>query len=112
MVSKYALRHLAEYFKVLSEVSRLQILCCLREGPLNVTEIVEKTGMGQANTSKHLKLMVQAGLIARVPQGVNAYYEIVDPAIFELCELACQHLALQMEEQTSNLRQLAALGQR
>ena len=29
----------ADYFKVLSEISRLQILSCLREGAMNVSQI-------------------------------------------------------------------------
>ncbi|MFM6069738.1 MAG: ArsR/SmtB family transcription factor, partial [Sphaerospermopsis kisseleviana] len=49
-----ALNHVAEYFKVLSEVSRLQVLCCLKNGAKNVTQIIAETGLGQANVSKHL----------------------------------------------------------
>ena len=50
----------ADYFKVLSEVSRLQILSCLRAGAMNVSEIGEATGLGQANLSKHLKMLTEA----------------------------------------------------
>ncbi len=47
----------AEYFKVLSEISRLQIVSCLKSGAMNVSEIGAATGLGQANLSKHLKLV-------------------------------------------------------
>jgi DNA-binding transcriptional ArsR family regulator len=96
----------ANYFKVLSEVTRLQVLCCLKAGAKNVTEIIEETGLGQANVSKHLKILAQAGMVTRHPRGVTVYYEITDPLIFELCELVCDRLALHLQEQTHQLKQL------
>ena len=45
---------LAEYFKVFSEPNRLAVLDALRDGPLNVTAVVEHTGLSQALVSKHL----------------------------------------------------------
>lgn len=40
-----ALSPVADYFKVLSEVSRLQVLSCLKSGAKNVTEIIALTGL-------------------------------------------------------------------
>ncbi len=99
----------ADYFKVLSEVSRLQVLCCLKTGAKNVTEIIEATGLGQANVSKHLKVLVQAGMATRRPEGINVYYQISDPMIFELCELVCDRLAIRLQEQTQQIERLKFL---
>ncbi|WP_373529465.1 ArsR/SmtB family transcription factor [Nostoc sp.] len=99
----------ADYFKVLSEVSRLQVLCCLKTGAKNVTEIIAATGLGQANVSKHLKLLVQAGMVTRHPEGINVYCQISDPMIFEICELVCDRLAIRLQEQTEQLEQLKSL---
>ncbi len=107
--SPQTLAPIAEYFKLLSETSRLQVLCCLKSGAKNVSEIMAETGLGQANVSKHLKMLAHAGLLMRQPQGVNVYYEIADPLIFELCELVCDRLSLRLEEQSEQLKQLAAL---
>ncbi|MBW4476328.1 MAG: metalloregulator ArsR/SmtB family transcription factor [Tolypothrix brevis GSE-NOS-MK-07-07A] len=96
----------ADYFKVLSEVSRLQILTCLKSDPMNVMEIAEATGLGQANLSKHLKVLTQAGVLSRQPKGTNAYYEIADPIIFELCELACDGISQRVQQQTESLKAL------
>lgn len=93
-VSPEALTPIANYFKVLSEVSRLQILCCLESGTKNVTDIIETTGLGQANVSKHLKLLTQAGIVTRHPQGVSVFYEIADPTIFDLCKTVYNKLAM------------------
>ncbi|RAM50092.1 MAG: transcriptional regulator [Hapalosiphonaceae cyanobacterium JJU2] len=96
----------ADYLKVLSEVSRLQILSCLKSGPMNVMEVAEATGLGQANLSKHLKVLTQAGVLSRQTKGTNAYYEIADPMIFELCELACDRISERLQRQTESLKAL------
>ncbi len=110
--SPTALAPVADYFKVLSETSRLQVLCSLRSGAKNVSEIIDETGLGQANVSKHLKILAQAGLVSRQPQGVSVYYEITDPLIFELCELVCDRLAIRLKEQSQQLKQLNPLRQK
>ncbi|NJL99404.1 MAG: helix-turn-helix transcriptional regulator [Synechococcaceae cyanobacterium RM1_1_27] len=104
-----ALARIADYFKVLSEVSRLQILCTLKSGPKNVSQIIDLTEMGQANVSKHLKLLTQAGMVGRHPQGVSVYYQISDPTLFRLCDLVCEQLSIQLQERTEELQQLAPL---
>jgi DNA-binding transcriptional ArsR family regulator len=111
-MSPAALAPVADYFKVLSEVSRLQVLCCLKAGAKNVTEVMAATGLGQANVSKHLKILAQAGIVVRQPQGISVYYEITDPLIFELCELVCDRLALRLQEQAQQLQQLEGLRDR
>ena len=102
----------ADYFKVLSELSRLQVLCTLKTGAKNVTELIAETGLGQANVSKHLKILAQAGLVSRTPQGVSVYYEIADPFIFDLCELVSDRLAKRLEAQSQQLQQLEAWRQK
>lgn len=106
-----ALTQVADYFKVLSELSRLQVLCSLKSGSKNVTEIMEDTGLGQANVSKHLKILAQSGIVSRTPQGVSVYYEIVEPFIFDLCELVGDRLAVRLQEQSQQLKQLEGLRQ-
>jgi DNA-binding transcriptional ArsR family regulator len=108
-LSPAALALMADFFKVLSEVSRLQIVCCLKSGAKNVTQIIEATGLGQANVSKHLKVLAQAGIVTRTQQGVSVYYEITNPFLFEVCDLVCESLVAQMQQQNQQLEQLRAL---
>lgn len=110
-LSSAALAQVADYFKVLSELSRLQVLCALKSGTRNVSEIMEITGLGQANVSKHLKVLAQAGIVRRQPKGVSVYYEIAEPLIFDLCELVCERLADRLHEQSRQLQQLESLRQ-
>lgn len=69
--SPQALTPVAEFFKVLSEVNRLQVLCSLKSGAKNVTEIIAATGLGQANVSKQLKMLTQVGMVVRRPKGIE-----------------------------------------
>lgn len=75
---------LAEYFKVFSEPNRLAVLDALRDGPLNVTAVVERTGLSQALVSKHLKILMIAGVVSRQPEGSLVFYEVVDSQTFRL----------------------------
>ena len=108
--SPTVLASVADYFKVLSEVSRLQILGCLKVGAMNGKEIMEQTGLGQANLSKHLKALTQAGILSRHPQGVSVYYEIADPMIFQLCELVCDRITEQVQQKAQEFAEFQILN--
>lgn len=74
---------------------------------MNVMEVCEATGLGQANLSKHLKVMTQAGILSRQPKGTSAYYEIIDPLVFEFCELACGRISDRLRRQAEIFQQLS-----
>ena len=71
-VSQEVVQQVAEYFSILSEPMRLRILNLLREGEKCVQELVEATATSQANVSKHLKVMLQAGILSRRSEGTSS----------------------------------------
>lgn len=97
-------QQVAEYFGVLSEPTRLRILNVLRDGERCVQDLVEATSTSQANVSKHLKVMVQAGILSRRAEGTSAFYRVDDDLIFELCNLVCDRLATRIEQQARHFR--------
>lgn len=105
-LSPIAISLMADFFKVMAEESRIRILCSLKSGEKNVTEIIEATGLGQANVSKHLKILNQAGLVSREQQGINVFYKISNPFLFELCDLVCNAIAWQVDQQSQQLAEL------
>ena len=98
------MERLAEFFKVLSEVNRLAVLEVLKDGPLNVTSVVEQTGLSQALVSKHLKLLTIAGIVRRMPEGSLVFYEVVDKTVFKLLVQARKIL------QSVNQKQINAIN--
>lgn len=80
---------IAERFKALAEPARLQILNCLRGGEMTVGELVDATGLGQANVSKHLQSLYAADFVARRKEGLYTYYSLADRDVFKLCDVMC-----------------------
>jgi len=76
-----------------------------------VTQIIEITGLGQANVSKHLKLLTQGKIVTRSQQGINVVYEIANPLVFPMCDLVCNALENQLEQQNIQLESLKIFQQ-
>lgn len=89
-ISENLIIDMAERFKMLGDASRLRILRALMTREMNVTEIVESTGLSQANVSKHLRLLTSARMISRRKSGLNVFYSIADPVVQKLCDLVCR----------------------
>ena len=90
----------AARFKVLGEPARLQILNALRSGELTVTELIDATGLGQANVSKHLQLLHAHGFVARRKEGLFAYYALADRDVLKLCDVMCGRLDVETAART------------
>lgn len=103
-VPQEVVQQVAEYFSILGEPMRLKILNLLRDGEKCVQDLVEATETSQANVSKHLKVMLQAGILSRRTEGTLAYYSVEDELIFELCNLVCDRLASRIEQQARCFR--------
>lgn len=97
-------RAVADRLKVLSEAARLSVLNELRFGARNVSELIEATGLNQANLSKHLQLLHAHGFVARRREGLFVIYELADPSVFELCDIICGQLKRRAEDQVTRLR--------
>ncbi len=96
-LSNEALAMIASRFRVLSDPMRLRILHTLGNSELNVSDLVEATGAGQANVSKHLGVMLDATIVSRRKEGLNSFYKVADETIFELCDVVCARLKEQLE---------------
>jgi DNA-binding transcriptional ArsR family regulator len=79
----------AARFRALGEPARLQILQTLRAGEQTVSELVESTGLGQANVSKHLQLLHSLGFVDRRKEGLYVHYRLAGEDIFRMCDLMC-----------------------
>lgn len=76
----------AERFCALAEPARLYIMQALRGGERTVGNLVEATGLGTANVSKHLQLLHAVGFVTRHKKGLYVYYGLAGEDVFRLCD--------------------------
>ncbi|SON57724.1 putative methyltransferase YcgJ [Hartmannibacter diazotrophicus] len=62
--------------KAAGEATRLRILALLDSGDLTVKDLTEILTQSQPRVSRHLKLLSEAGLISRFPEGAWVYYRL------------------------------------
>lgn len=67
--------------KAAGEPTRLRILRLLAEQDLTVSELTQILGQSQPRVSRHLKLLTEAGLIERLPEGAWAFFRLVRHAL-------------------------------
>ena len=63
-----------------AEETRLRILLLLREGELSVSDLTDILGQSQPRISRHLKVLVEAGLVARHREGSWAFFRLAEGA--------------------------------
>jgi len=88
---------IAERFRVLGEPMRIRLLDALREAPATVGELQRATGASQQNVSKHLGVLLRAGLLSRRKEGNFSLYAIADEGVFDLCEQVCGGMRRQLD---------------
>lgn len=91
-LTRPSLEKLAEIFSAFADATRLAILQELRPGRLSVGQLVTNLGTSQANISKHLKLLHQAGLLIREREGLQVFYKASEESVYEMCKFACKRL--------------------
>jgi DNA-binding transcriptional ArsR family regulator len=96
-----AIELVAARFRVMGEPMRLRLLQTLTGGERSVSDLADALETTQPNVSKHLRVMQDAGLLARRQVKNTAYYSIDDPSVFELCDIVCRRLASRLEGQAT-----------
>ena len=87
---------IAARFRVLAEPMRIRLLDRLRQGEATVQELTAATGASQQNVSKHLSVLLQAGVVSRRKNGNFACYSIADEGVLALCEDVCGSIEQQL----------------
>ena len=87
---------IAARLRVIGDPMRIRILDQLRQGELTVGELTERLGTSQQNASKHLGVLLQAGIVGRRKVGTSAFYRVTDDSVYALCEQVCGGLQNQL----------------
>ena len=77
----------ADVLKALAQPTRLKIIDFLRDGERCVCEIFPAINEEQSNTSRHLNMMLTAGVLSRRKDGLKIYYAIKRPEILEVIDI-------------------------
>lgn len=94
---------LAAAFKAVAEPTRLRLLSLVAahaDGEACICELTEPVGLSQPTVSHHMKVLVDAGLLAREQRGKWAYYRLVPGAINALTQVLA--LAVPAHAETEN----------
>jgi DNA-binding transcriptional ArsR family regulator len=81
-------------FEVVAEPARRRLLDLLMLGPRPVGELVAETGMSQPNTSRHLRVLREAGLVSSRAEGQRRMYEVRPQGFAELARWLTPYVLL------------------
>lgn len=82
----------ADMCKTISNPRRQAILDTIRDGEMTVSELIEKTGISQANLSQHLAILRSKGVVRTRRDGNNVHYSISNLKIIEAYDLISEVL--------------------
>ncbi len=100
---------IAERLKSLADPTRLLILHLLQRGEMRVSDILAEVGGSQANVSKHLGVLRQAGFVTCRRDGVNMYYSVADHSVFRICRAICDGIERAAKEEHQAIHQARAV---
>lgn len=96
--------------KTLANPRRQEILDVLRDGELSVGDIVERTGISQANVSRHLAMMRARGMVASRREGARVHYAITNAKIIQAFDLISEVMKETAEAQNRTAGRRASGG--
>jgi ArsR family transcriptional regulator len=80
-MSSYIVKELSTLLKLISDNSRLQLLCILQNGEHCVCQLMEQANLSQSLISHHLKDLKDAGLVVDRKDSRWVYYSLTPKGI-------------------------------
>lgn len=77
----------ADLCSAIADPTRILILYALDEKTRNVNDLTAELGITQPNTSRHLKILRDRGLVHAARQGTSIMYAISDPRLIQALDL-------------------------
>lgn len=91
----------AELFGVLATPLRLRILNAICNREKSVGDIMQAVESTQPNVSQHLKVLYQAGIVAKRRVGNQIYYRVQSEKAVQLCRTVCTQIAIELDDPDS-----------
>ncbi len=96
----------AEVLKAVAHPIRLEILDYLRDGERCVCKIAKHVGAERSNVSRHLAVMLKAGILSSRKDGLMVYYRLLTPCIVDVFSCVGRVLREQLQANNAVLRRL------
>ena len=97
----------AEIIQAAANPVRLAIIEYLADGEQCVCDIVDFVGAQRSNVSRHLSVMLKAGVVESRKDGLKVIYSLKTPCIIKFLGCVEQMLKERMKNQTNLLKKLA-----
>lgn len=89
----------ARICKAIADPKRLLIITELRNGPMTVGELSDALELGQSNTSQHLAILRDRGVVDANKEGLNVYYSLRSKKVVKAIDLLREFLVEQLDYQ-------------
>ena len=96
----------ADIAKAMAHPLRIAIVNFLKDGERCVCDIAETIGSEQSNVSRHLSVMVKAGVLEYRKEGLKVIYKLKCPCILEFFSCVRRVLKQQVKENEKLLKAL------
>ena len=94
---------ISNVFKAMAHPTRLQIIKLLKDGELCVCDILPNLDSEQSNTSQHLTVLKNQGIVESKKDGAKVIYAIRNKEVYEMINLAETIILRQIEETKTSL---------
>jgi DNA-binding transcriptional ArsR family regulator len=105
-VEKDLYRKHADFCKVISHPTRLQIIDILHDRERTVTDLATQLQITVGNLSQHLNLMKQRRVLESRKEGNSVIYRLANPKMIKACCLIREILCEQMQQDTALLKRM------
>ena len=78
----------SEILEALAHPNRIRILELLQRGPQCNCELSPLLGLEQSNLSRHLKILLQAGILVSWKEGLRVNFKVTDDRVFKILDIA------------------------
>ncbi len=78
----------ADLLAALAHPNRIRILELLQEGASCNCELAPQLELEQSNLSRHLKLLVQAGVLVSWKEGLRVNFKVADQRVYKILDLS------------------------
>jgi len=96
----------AQVLQAIGHPIRLAVVDLLKDGPMCVCEIAERVGAERSNVSRHLSVMLKAGVLGAHKDGLKMIYELKTPCVLDFMSCVAAVVRSKVRDEAAVLGEL------